>query len=149
GGIRALRRGVMPMEPTRSLPGSNASPSSSRPVPEGGNALSAPSEAAGPRGRLRTMAQISAYDSPWSLRSRLKLVLWMIVSATLFHTTPKPLYRWRVLLLRLFGAKIRGHVFVASSAVVKMPWNLTMENRACLSPSCELYNLAPVTLKAR
>jgi putative colanic acid biosynthesis acetyltransferase WcaF len=67
----------------------------------------------------------------------------------LFRPTPKFLNPWRVLLLRLFGAKVSGRPFVDSSAVVKMPWNLVLEDRACLAPRSEVYNLATVILRAR
>src|SRR5689334_9696382 len=98
---------------------------------------------------LRTMTQASAYESPWTIRTRVRGALWSIVWAVLFRTTPKPLYPWRVFLLKCFGAKISGRPFVSQSAIVKMPWNLVMEDRACLGPGANVYNLAPITLKAR
>jgi putative colanic acid biosynthesis acetyltransferase WcaF len=99
--------------------------------------------------RLRRLDQASAYDSPWSLKVRIKLLLWGFVWSLLFRPTPKPLNRWRVFLLRLFGCQVHGRPFVASSAVIKMPWNLVLEDRACLGPQSEVYNLAPVTLQQR
>ena len=30
-----------------------------------------------------------------------------------------------------------------------MPWQLTMEDRACLAPDCEVYNLGPCIVRAR
>lgn len=99
--------------------------------------------------RLSTKAQASAYDSPWSLRTRCALALWGIVWLTLFRPTPKPLSAWRVFLLRAFGATVSGRPFVGSSTKVKMPWHLTLEDRACLANDCEVYNLAPCTIRAR
>lgn len=99
--------------------------------------------------RLRTFAQPDAYSSPWSRFTRIKVLLWVLVWWTLFRPTPKYLYRWRIMLLRLFGAKISGHPFVASSAIVKMPWNLEMNDRACLAPGSEVYNLGRVVLGER
>lgn len=98
---------------------------------------------------LVTKEQASAYESPWPLAVRLKLVLWMIAWAWLFRPTPKPLSPWRVILLKLFGCKVTGRPFVSNRAQIKFPWNLTLEDRACLSPDCNVYNLAPITLKAR
>ncbi len=98
---------------------------------------------------LRTLAQAGAYASPWTLRVRLKIALWSVVWWLLFRPTPKPLYPWRVALLRLFGCRVHGRPFVAASAVIKMPWNLVLEDRACLGPQSEVYNLGPVTLKER
>jgi putative colanic acid biosynthesis acetyltransferase WcaF len=98
---------------------------------------------------LRTMTQAGAYASPWSLGVRVKLLLWAVVWRLLFRPTPKLLSPWRVALLRLFGCRVRGRPFVDARAVVKMPWNLVLEDRACLGPYSEVYNLAPVTLGPR
>jgi putative colanic acid biosynthesis acetyltransferase WcaF len=102
-----------------------------------------------PRERLTTLAQASAYDSPWTLRVRLGIALWAIVWRLFFRPTPKPLTRWRLWLLRCFGARVSGRPFVDASAVVKMPWNLQIEDRACLGPRSEVYNLGPVVLHER
>lgn len=99
--------------------------------------------------RLETKEQPDAFSSPWSLRTRLGGALWAAVWLLFARPTPKPFSPWRVLLLRLFGAKVSGRPFVASSAIVKFPWNLTLEDRACLAPSCEVYNLGPCILRAR
>lgn len=99
--------------------------------------------------RLETKRQADAYSSPWSMRTRLGAALWSAVWLFLARPTPKPLSPWRVLLLRLFGAKVSGTPFVASSAKVKFPWNLTLEDRACLAPDSEVYNLGPCILRAR
>lgn len=102
-----------------------------------------------PRDRLSRLDQANPYVSPWSPATRIKIILWQIVHLILFRPTFKQLGPWRVLLLRCFGAKINRTCYVASSAIVKMPWNLVMENNTCLGPSSECYNLAPITLRAR
>ena len=99
--------------------------------------------------RLETKEQSSAYASPWSVGTRVKLVVWSAVWLFLFRPTPKPLSLWRVFLLKLFGARISGTPFVASSARIKMPWNLTLEDRACLAPECDVYSLSPCIVRAR
>jgi putative colanic acid biosynthesis acetyltransferase WcaF len=99
--------------------------------------------------RLRTMDQQDRYSSPWSVRSRLGVLLWQIVWLTLFRPTPKPLYRWRTFLLRLFGCRVTGVPYVAPSAIIRSPSKLVLEDRACLGPNSEVYNLATVTLRAR
>jgi putative colanic acid biosynthesis acetyltransferase WcaF len=96
-----------------------------------------------------TKSQRSAYVSPWGFRIRVQIVVWSCVWFFLFRPTPKFFNPWRILLLRLFGCRVRGTPFVAASAVVKMPWNLCLEDRACLGPQSEVYNLAPITLGAR
>jgi putative colanic acid biosynthesis acetyltransferase WcaF len=98
---------------------------------------------------MRKMPQRNRYASPWSVRARLGSMVWRIVWLLFFRPTPKHLYHWRILLLRLFGCRVSGTPYVAPSAVIKAPWNLALEDRACLGPQSEVYNLAPVTLRAR
>ena len=95
------------------------------------------------------MKQKDAYSSPWTMRARLLLAMWGIVYWTMFRPTPKPLFRWRAWLLSLFGCQVTGRPFVAASAVIKMPWNLILDDRACLGAHAEVYNLGKVTLGAR
>jgi putative colanic acid biosynthesis acetyltransferase WcaF len=99
--------------------------------------------------RLRTLNQAGRYTSPWSVRSRLGVLLWQIVWLLFFRPTPKQLYRWRTFLLRLFGCRITGVPYVAPSAIIRSPSKLVLEDRACLGPQSEVYNLATVTLRAR
>jgi len=99
--------------------------------------------------RLQRLQQQGAYTSPWSAATRFRGLLWRVVWTCLFRPTPKPFYSWRVLLLRLFGAQVSGKPFVAASAIVRMPWQLVLEDRACLGEHCEVYNLARVILRAR
>lgn len=98
--------------------------------------------------RFRTLSQESRYSSPWSVRVRIALLLWQIVWTVLFRPTPKILSAWRVSLLKLFGCRASGIPHVSASAIIKMPWNLTLEDRACLGPDSEVYNLGHVTLRA-
>lgn len=99
--------------------------------------------------RLKNPDQAGRYASPWSLRERLGMLAWLIVSATLFRCTPKMLNPWRLLLLRLFGAHVQGNPFVHPACTIKIPWLLTLEDRAALAPKSEVYNLGHVTLRAR
>ncbi|HVT82924.1 MAG TPA: DapH/DapD/GlmU-related protein [Phycisphaerae bacterium] len=102
-----------------------------------------------PNSRLRAFTQADAYTSPWTVRHRLGYLLWIVVSRMFFHPTPKLFYPWRVFLLKCFGAKVTGTPFVAASAIVRYPWLLTLEDRACLADKSECYNLARITIKAR
>lgn len=98
---------------------------------------------------LVTLQQASAYESPWPVGMRIKLVLWILTRNLICRQLPKPLFRIHVLMLKLFGAKVTGRPFVARTANVKFPWNLTLEDRACIGPDAQVYNLGRITLKAR
>lgn len=99
--------------------------------------------------RLKNPDQAGRYASPWSRRERLGMGLWLVVQHTLYRCTPKALNGWRVWLLRLFGAKVHGRPFVHPASVVKIPWQLTLHDRAALAPGVEVYNLGHVTLRER
>lgn len=103
------------------------------------------------RPRLVRRDQSDAYSSSWSLQTRIKIGLWAIVWLTLFRPTPKfwPFTRWRVFLLRLFGARITGNPFISAAARIKMPWHLEVHDRACISPGAEIYNLGHCIIRER
>ncbi len=104
--------------------------------------------AATPKQQMHKFIQEGKYTSPWTMKTRLKGVLWHWIWLFLFRPTPKPLKQWRNLLLKLFGAHISGKPFVSSSARIRMPWNLTLEDHACIGPEVVVYNLGHITLKA-
>lgn len=100
--------------------------------------------------RLQTLEQAGRTASPWSRAVRLKALLWAAVWTFLFRPSPnRGGERWRLWLLRLFGARISGRPFVACTALVRMPWNLSLEHESCLGDRAEVYNLAPVHLGRR
>jgi putative colanic acid biosynthesis acetyltransferase WcaF len=95
---------------------------------------------------IQTHSQSSAYVSPWSLRRRLILLVWDYVWALTCSWTPKPLNPWRLLVLRVFGAKVHGTPFVHQRARIQQPWNLTLHHRACLGDRANAYSLDMITL---
>jgi len=99
--------------------------------------------------QICNIEQKNAYSSPWSFRVRAVILLWNITWILFFRPTPKHLYVWRLFLLKIFGSRIRGRPYVAPSTVIKMPWHLEMEDRACLGPESVVYNLGWVILRER
>ncbi len=98
--------------------------------------------------RLTTHAQASAYSSPWTLRRRFALLLWQLVWPLTCAWTPKPANGWRLLILRLFGAKIHGRPFVHGRASIQQPWNLILHHRACLGDKAVAYSLDVIEIGA-
>ena len=94
-------------------------------------------------------SQDSPYQSPWSTWTRIKNVLFNATWTLTCRITPNPLNFWRLFVLRLFGAKISGRPYVAPSARIRMPWNITLRHRACVAPGSELYALGPITMHER
>jgi putative colanic acid biosynthesis acetyltransferase WcaF len=64
-----------------------------------------------------------------------------------FLPTPKRLGNpWRLLMLRLFGARIDGNALVAGSCKILQPWKLRLGDGVAIGPQTEIYNYAPVSI---
>jgi len=82
----------------------------------------------------------------FSLRNRIERVVWNFVWVVFASWTPPPMHRYRVALLRLFGAKVAWSAHVYSSVRIWYPRNLTMSDHACLGPRVNCYSMAHITL---
>jgi len=89
---------------------------------------------------------IPEQDSPHSVGNRLARVLWGLVCLLLFRPSPRPLHRWRNLLLRAFGAGLHPTARVYPRARVWAPWNLRMGAHACIADDVDVYNVRPITI---
>lgn len=86
---------------------------------------------------------------PHSVSNRAVRVLWGLVQATLFRFSPRPLYPWRAMLVRLFGADVPMSARIGPRAIIWGPWNLTMGERATIADGVDCYCVARVTIGAR
>jgi putative colanic acid biosynthesis acetyltransferase WcaF len=89
------------------------------------------------------------HRSPWTLREKIGRFLWAGIERTLFRWSPQPFYRWRVWLLRRFGARIDGPVFIRSTVTIAVPWRLTIGTHSAVGDHAVLYCLGPITLGER
>jgi putative colanic acid biosynthesis acetyltransferase WcaF len=87
--------------------------------------------------------------SPWSLRERVGLLLWDFVWGLFCQWTPKPLYPWRLMWLRLFGCRIHGKPFVHQRARIQIPWHLTIHEGCSVGDRADLYSLGEIELHPR
>jgi putative colanic acid biosynthesis acetyltransferase WcaF len=95
---------------------------------------------------LSPKKQKTAYQNPWPLWHQLILMCWRLTWLICCRWTPKFLNPWRILILKLFGAKLSGLPFVHSSARIQIPWNLKMGHRACLGERANVYSLGRVEI---
>lgn len=102
-------------------------------------------------GRLykKNIHQNSSIECPWSKKEAVLIRIWEVAWTLFVRWLPKPFYRWHVLLLKLFGCKIHGHVFIAPTARIYAPWLLEIGNKSCLATRSEVYNLGPVEIGER
>jgi len=77
------------------------------------------------------------------------LRLTWLLAAVLFRYSPRPMFAWRRLLLRAFGARIGRHVHVYPSAQVEMPWNLEIGDWSAVGDQVILYSLGRISIGAQ
>lgn len=91
---------------------------------------------------------ISNKPSPHSGSQRAARVLWGVVYAILYRPSPRPLYGWRIRLLRMFGAKVSARARPCPKARIWAPWNLTLHEFATLADDVDCYCVAPISIGA-
>jgi putative colanic acid biosynthesis acetyltransferase WcaF len=80
------------------------------------------------------------YRGPsFSLGNRLLRALWGIVYILLFRPSPRTLHFWRIMLLRLFGAKIGRGCHFYPNVKIWAPWNLKVGNHSGVGDGANLY----------
>ena len=77
---------------------------------------------------------------------RLFRLVWNAVWLIFASWTPRYFYKWRRLLLVIFGAKLHKRVDVRGSARVWYPPNLEMGARTMLAENVNCYNMAPIKI---
>jgi len=87
--------------------------------------------------------------SPWTFGQRCRRWLWYWVEATVFRFSPRPFYRWRNFLLRLFGADVDRSCRIRSTVNIEVPWNLTVGPQTIIGDDVILYCLGKITIGRR
>lgn len=85
----------------------------------------------------------------FSLRNRLRRLLWGIVDLLLFRYSPKPFHQWRAVLLRSFGAKVGKGVHVYPKVRIWAPWNLALADECGIADGTTLYSQGKITIGYR
>ena len=86
---------------------------------------------------------------PQTWRERALGFWWSIVRATIFRWSPLPCRRWRAFLLRRFGATVGRFVFVAPTARIEHPWNLTLGEHVFIGEHVIINCMGAVTIGER
>lgn len=84
-----------------------------------------------------------------SFRERAACFWWALVWQTLFRWSPPACHAWRLRLLKTFGATIQGRAWIAPSARVDFPWNLTLGDRVVIAHKVILNCMGHVTVGDR
>lgn len=84
----------------------------------------------------------------WTKREQAGRVLWTLATP-LFRFSPRVLWGWRRMLLRLFGATVGANAHIYPSVSVAIPWNLEIGEQAAVGDHAILYALGPIRICAR
>ena len=87
---------------------------------------------------------VGAYCSELSLRNKLIRFFWSITYSILFKPSPIIFFYWRALLLRAFGAKIKGNCKIYPTVKVWLPSNLRIGEGVIIGNNVELYNVSKI-----
>lgn len=79
-------------------------------------------------------------NSSLSLKQKIKLSSWLFVQKYIFKFIPHKLNSLRIIILKLFGAKIGKNNFIHQSANIYMPWNLKMGNNSSIDFDAIIYS---------
>jgi putative colanic acid biosynthesis acetyltransferase WcaF len=82
----------------------------------------------------------------FSLRDRLRRLIWNVCWVNFYRMSPRPLHSWRSFLLRAFGATMGPNCHFYPGSKVWAPWNLICADQVTAGDGAEIYNPAPITL---
>ena len=67
------------------------------------------------------------------------MAVWQIVWAVFCRFTPKPFYKWRLFVVRVFGADVSGAPFIHQRAKISHPWNLEIQDGVAIGDGASIY----------
>lgn len=84
----------------------------------------------------------------WSRREQAGRLLWALARPA-FSWSPRPLWGWRRMLLRLFGARVGREVHIYPTVRITIPWNVTIGDYSAVGDRALLYSLGRITIGER
>lgn len=98
---------------------------------------------------MKNTMQENIYQNKLSIKNKIGRLLWWWAYTFLFRLSGMPFsfcYKWRNMLLRLFGAHIAKTAIVHASAKIWAPWNLEMDEYACIDDNVDVYSVNKIKL---
>lgn len=81
-----------------------------------------------------------------SLNNKLYRFIWSVVYNLAFRYSPIPLFRWRILILRLFGANVSWSARVYPKVKIWSPRNLIVKSGVGIASEVVLYNVSIIEI---
>lgn len=92
---------------------------------------------------------LSTYNHSFSLKNKISRLIWNLVHLMLFRPFASRLFKkWRVLVLKCFGAKIEWSTHIYASVKIWAPWNIEMGVNSSLGPNVDCYNQGKISIGA-
>lgn len=77
-------------------------------------------------------------------KEKIKEFIWSIVNDTLFRWSLRFMSKWRIFLLKIFGAKVGRHSYIANTVKVLRPWNLEVGATVSIDKEVTLRSTAKI-----
>ena len=91
--------------------------------------------------------KLNSFDNSWyQPGSLIKRGLWYSTNFIFFNTYWFPFVNVKVLLLKLFGAKIGKHVIIKPKVNIKYPWNISVGDNVWIGEGVWLDSLGEISI---
>ena len=91
---------------------------------------------------------MTATRHKFSLSNKIRRAVWNITYLILFRPFSLRFFKkWRIMILRVFGANVSWTSMVNSNVKIWAPWNLELGDYSCLGPRVNCYNQGLISLK--
>lgn len=97
---------------------------------------------------MSNKVDLSLYNNRWYNpgKNAMVRVLWYVVNATLFKSYLLPISSLKVIILKLFGAKMGKNITIKPCVNIKYPWFLTVGNHVWIGEEVWIDNLTRVII---
>ena len=82
----------------------------------------------------------------FTFKNRMCRLIWNFIYLVFFYLSPTPLHKWRIFLLKLFGAKIGKNCHIDRKVEIWAPWNLVLGNYIAIGENVKIYNMDKVII---
>lgn len=82
----------------------------------------------------------------WSRKELIGRFIWEVMRGPLFAWTPRQIWIWRRIVLRMFGASIGKAVHIFPTVQIAVPWNVSIGAESAIGDRAILYSLGTIEI---
>lgn len=82
----------------------------------------------------------------WSRKELFGRFIWEVMRGPLFAWTPRQIWLWRRIVLRMFGARIGKSVHIFPTVQIAVPWNVSIGAESAVGDRVILYSLGTIEI---